>query len=352
MKRTLFFLLFLFYSNISSAINAIEIYGAEDKVSEIILKRYIKEIETVESELDKERLAETITGKENTKKIDTLNAKETLLQEKIKKDGQFLFVYIHTTSYPTEKTSYTTIEVVQKNQPERLRFVNPETPINNVPHTLDLIDKMIEYNELGDKLAATHQLDPYDYSCPAYHCVYGFTHRKLKPYLQIFNAGALNQRELILDTLNKDMNPERRATAAFLVGHFTDPKEILSILLPHVNDNYAVVRNNVMRVISATMSKAHISDINVEPFLDLLNSPYGTDRNKALGTLFEATASKSAKEIIIQKGKENLLALLRLKQPNNHEYAYLILRKISGKNYDEYDIKKWEDWFSTAEKYR
>lgn len=94
-----------------------------------------------------------------------------------------------------------------------------------------------------------------------------------------------------------------------------------------------------------------ITQINVLPFLRLLDSPYTTDRNKALFVLFNSLDSHS-KRIILQKGKVKLLALLRLKQPNNHRISYLLLKKISGKDFGENNSKAWEKWFSAAQSQR
>ena len=242
---------------------------------------------------------------------------------------------------------YTTIEVVAKNQPDRLRFVNDE---NNVSHNGkiidDLINKMLEYNMIGYKLRMTNKLNPNDDTCSVYSCTSGFNQPELKPYLKIFNTGCIQEKKLILDTLNHDTDPERRAAASFLIGHFTDPQEIISVLSQHINDKNTHVRNNVMRVLWETMRKTHITKIDVRPVIELLDSPYDTDRNKALCVLLAASESKAARQFIIQKGKNKLLSLLRLKQLNNHEEAYFLLKKISGKDYGENNIEAWEHWAS------
>ena len=166
----------------------------------------------------------------------------------------------------------------------------------------------------------------------------------------MFNEGAVKEKTLILNTLKHDPNPERRAAAAFLVGHFQDPHEILSVLLPQVTDKDEDVRNNVMRVMGTTMMKAKISDINIEPILALLDSPSTTDRNKALIILLTAVESDAVKKQILQKGTNNLLAILRLEQPNNHDWAYHILKKISGKDFGETNLDAWRKWYSVTKK--
>ena len=104
------------------------------------------------------------------------------------------------------------------------------------------------------------------------------------------------------------------------------------------------MKNNAIRVIGETMNRANISNINMVPFLNLLNSPYNTDRNKALYVLLAAAESPSSKKLIIQQGSRNLLAMLKLKQPNNHDISYQLLKKISGKDFGEYNSIAWEKW--------
>ena len=63
-----------------------------------------------------------------------------------------------------------------------------------------------------------------------------------------------------------------------------------------------------------------------------------TDRNKALGILSEAVKSNAMKKIVMQQGGEKLINLLKLKQPNNHDLAYLTLKRISDQDFGEYNV--------------
>ena len=72
-----------------------------------------------------------------------------------------------------------------------------------------------------------------------------------------------------------------------------------------------------------------------------------TDRNKALLVLLNAANSSSSKQLIIREGTKQLVSLLRLKQPNNHEMAYDLLKKISGKDFGSHNPDAWEKWLET-----
>ncbi len=266
----------------------------------------------VKKDLNKEMIKISNGGKE-TKLIEIILSKKNQLIETIKKEYEFNFVDFQTVFYPNNNNRYTTIEVVSKNQPERQHFINPKNIRQSKKPKPDLINKMMMFEEIAIKLIFSNKLNLKNQSCPVYHCINGFSHPQLKPYLKIFNDRAIKEKKLIMDTLNKDSNPERRAAAAFLMGHFSSPREIITLLSSHVDDSDDAVRNNMMRVIAATMEKAKINQINIRPFLSLLDSPYATDRDKALYVLSTAVESNSSKKLLIQKGSDKLLALLQLK---------------------------------------
>jgi len=94
---------------------------------------------------------------------------------------------------------------------------------------------------------------------------------------------------------------------------------------------------------------AKITDVDATPFLDLLASPSVTDRNKALYVLFAVSQSPEGKKQLIQQGGDRLLAILQLKQLNNHGIAYLILKQLSGRDLGEHNISAWRAWLNEAQ---
>ena len=347
MIKTIMLICSITFSGVLFAGNIIDVYGIDDKQSKEIIKKYGKQIDEIEQSMQLAIRDSTKPGYDE-KKLQAIFTKREKFMDAIKKKKGYLMIDMQTIFYPDKKNQYTTIEVISKDEPQRLRYITPRIKENNYQNKGDIIDKMEEYTQTTIDLIFTNQLESKLGSCPVYHCSGGFNHPKLKPYLAIFNEGVSQHKQMIIDTLVKDPNPERRASAAFLVGHFANPNEIISILLPSVNDQNNGVRNNAIRVIAETMTKAKIHDIDPEPFLALLDSPYTTDRNKSLAVLFQSAESKTAKIKIKQQSGQKLINLLKLKQPNNHDMAYVLLKKISGKNYGEHDIKSWQKWLASA----
>lgn len=320
----------------------VDVYGVDSITATHILQQYGSLVRYVE----KNRMNEFVQanyGKNNPKKAEEILKKREKLIKDIRASGNFLFVDLQTIHYPLREDFYTTIEIISDDQPWRMNFI-PKNSKEEYAKSSDIIQKMIDFQQIAMNLLITNKTDPKNDYCPVFHCFAPFSNPTLAPYLTEFNKAVIKDKSKIIMTLNQDKNPERRAAAAFLLGHLKDPKKIIDLLIPHINDENDLVRNNVMRVLAATITKANITDINVIPFIQQLDSPYVTDRNKALYVLAAIANSDTAKREIIKHGREKLLQVLRLKQPNNHEIAYLILKIISNQSYADDDIKKWEKW--------
>jgi len=330
--------------------NMVDVYGVPKKTADAIVKKYGKQISSISNEYMQE-FKKILLGVEHQSKRDFVIEKQRLVDQ-IKKENGFLFVDFGLVYYPHHINQYTTLEIIDKNSKERLRFVDaPGTYDQSLPTTKkskDIIDEMIAYKAVGDHLMFDKDFVVKDFDCPFYHCLYGFNDKRLKPYFSKLNR-AEQDKKLIVDTVNNSKNLMRQEAATFLVGYFHDPHEIIKILLPHIKEHQSQIRNNSMRVIWSTLYKSKITTIDLKPFLEALDSPYESDRNKALSVISVAVEGEASKKFMLQHGIDKLLANLRLVQPNNHELAYLILKKISGKDFGDSHMKAWQQWASSLQ---
>lgn len=343
MKFIIFILSYVVSLSLNAA-NIVDVFGTDPRKSDDLIKNYGVQVDELATKLLKEMAKASKSGKKPNL-LNGIYQNRIRLINNIKRHYGFSYVAFDTIVYPLDKTAYTTIEVINKNDKDRLRFVNKITKPSPKKPKHDLIEKMMEFQTIWGQLMLTNQFDKKETQCPVYHCLPGFTHPKLKDLFALFNASVIKEKELILTTIKNDANPERRTAAVYLMGHFDDPKEIISFLTSHIMDSDAGVRNAAMRVINETMRKAKLNKMNVLPFLSLLDSPHDTDRNKALYILSNAAKSQESKELIIRHGKDRLIALLRLKQPNNHEPSYTLLKEISGNDFGSHNFAAWEQWF-------
>ncbi|WP_028388749.1 HEAT repeat domain-containing protein [Legionella fairfieldensis] len=352
MGRVNFFILLCAFSLCLNAASIIDVYGIDFRQAEDLIKNYGTQVGDIESRFIDAMIKISNGGKDDYF-MKVVFPKKNQLIDNIKKQYDFAYVQFDTIVYPNDKDIHTTIEVVGQNDKDRLRFIpkkDKAVPTTKSKH--DLIEKMIEFHNSSMNLILNNQLNTKGTKCPVYHCLPGFNHPKLKKEFSVLTDSAPKEKDLLVKTINSDPLPQRRTAAIYLIGYFNDPQEILSLLTRHVMDSDEGVRNSAMRVISETMNKAKIHDINVMPFLNLLDSPFDTDRNKALLVLLNAASSTLSKQLIIQKGNKKLVSLLRLKQPNNHDVTYALLKKISDKDFGSNNIDAWEKWLDTMNKNR
>lgn len=343
MLKLLFFSTGLIFNLTALASNIIDAHGTSEIKAEQIVKQYGKKVDELEAQLL--MLGQQPDSKARTASLKKEFKKKINLIKALQKKYGYSFVDFQTIVYPDKQNNYTTIEVVEKNAPKRMLFVDKnhyeEEEEKNFAD--DLISKMRLYESSFIRLMIATKAQFEKVDCPYYHCLAGFKNKDFDSKLLALKKGADSQKQFVIDSL-KDKNPQRRGAAAYLVGLFDDPKEIMRLVMPLVNDVNEGVRNNATRVIGATMEKAKITEIDVHPFIQLLNSPFVLDRNKSLWVLLVASKNPKQKIIIKQQAKHRLIELLALKQPNNHDIAYALLKNISGKDYGEYDYKAWNQW--------
>ncbi len=335
-----------------NATTIVDVYGVDDAKAKKISEIYAAEVAEIETSLWAEVEKSLASGDVETKNSKLLGNRRHALIDKIKKENGFLYVKIDTIFYGKDKDLFTTIEIIDKNQPNRLRFVDSDLKEKlkkkDLKHKPDLIDEMIAYNYIVNDLFINNKISATPPSCPVYHCILGFEHPKFKPYLAIFNQGAIKDKAFIIDSLNNEKDPNRRAAAVFLVGHFRNPNEIVNLLTPLIKDKSEEVRNNAMRVIVQTIAKGKLMYINLAPFIDALDSPYDTDRNKALGVINYTMGAPSQRRVVLEQAKDKLLSLIKLSQPNNSDSAYDILKRISGKDFARTDYAAWQNWIKNS----
>lgn len=339
------------FLGLSLSVSAADINGVNRLEAQQIVKKYGNKIDQFESNFLKE--ISKFKHEEGGQPSEALSKERQDILDGLTKEDGYLFADLQPVFYQDKQKFFFTLDLVDKHHPERLRFVTPKSNPNSQAkkgdHKPDLIDAMIKYTEIGFDLMRTEP-SSINVPCPVLHCTFGFEAPRLKPYLTTFNEGVIKEKALILKTLNKDPSPDRRGAAVFLVGHFKDPKEIISVLTPYVTDQNDLIRNNAMRVIGETMSRSPKTPVDMEPFIEALSSPYLTDRNKALLVLLNMMGTDEAKQKMLEKGGDQLLALLRLKQPNNHDFSYQILKIISGKDFGPMNYSAWSRWVFSAKK--
>lgn len=279
---------------------------------------------------------------------------ETSIIKKVHALGDFSFVSISTITYLQNQATYSTLDIVQKNDNNRF-------PKSSSQHKKRLtkksegLKKLFQtwnnYNNRSLMLMSQNKFDMKARSCPVIHCAWGFDKNELKKDFPELKEGASQYKEQLIEVIKYSQNDEERAQAIFILANTNDYLELARLMMSLTNDSSDLVRNNAMRVLAAIVSKYYIHNLDAHHILLALNYPYVTDRNKAAYVLWNMVRKdKSIHALVIKEGGNTLLNLLKLKQPNNHDPAFLILKEISHQNYSENDYQHWQQWIDQANK--
>jgi hypothetical protein len=247
---------------------------------------------------------------------------------------------------PAGNQTYVTLDVVEPADRER-RMSFDAPPTEDLPDVDGLAAAWDAYEAKGLELLRTHAMPPQRVECGAFHCLFGFEHPELAKYGALFAEHVPARRAELLGLLHRAKDDDRRAAAAFLIAHLHDGNEVVAELLPALRDPSAGVRNNAMRVLQDIAHNHAEIAVPVEPALAALDYPETSDRNKALAIVDGLADRPENRAAIVRHGRV-LLALLALEQPNNHDFAYSILKKVSGESFGERDYAAWGQWLARS----
>ncbi len=335
MKRT--YLTFLCISlslntNAQTIFSGIDIYGTSQITVEQVLDLH-------ESRLN--QMASAWTSKD----IQLYFQIREEVTDSIRALGDFAFLEISTIEYSRDDSPlFITIDVVDLNDKNKRLTLNPR-PSDDINDPDSLLAEWERYEDLGKNLRKSGELE-HDASCPAFHCTFGFGHNALTYFEREFNSKVPNNREILVQILRKDKDAKDRAFAAFLLAHIKNGRDLVRILVPSISDTSSFVRNNVLRVLADISQNHGEIEIPIEPILKALQYPNTTDRNKALAVLDGMAKNKEYRNTIIDKAGSTLIEILKLLQPNNHDWAYSILKELSGKDFGDRNVEAWTLWLN------
>jgi hypothetical protein len=183
--------------------------------------------------------------------------------------------------------------------------------------------------------------------CPFWHCL-GFDHPLLVPYREVFAARVPPHERELVAILRDDKRPFFRDAAAFLLAHLPSGDRVVEVEVPAIRDPDSGVRNNALRVLALIAQRHPEIAVPLDPILDALEFPTTVDRNKASATLAGLVdrpgLTDATRERIRARSGDVLVAMLALRQPNNHDFAYRILKRLAGTDLGEHAVDAWRAW--------
>ncbi|WP_133131368.1 HEAT repeat domain-containing protein [Legionella yabuuchiae] len=322
-----------------------DIFGVDEKTRQKIYTCCSKMFEQYLNESKK--MNHLITEPSEKDMVHRLKFEERIIA-RIKQIDDFSDVKLSVIYYPIEQKIFGTLDIVKASDVDRMpgkkKLVRT---IKIVPgkETKNLFRIWKEYDEKNLKLIRENKLDLKKTSCPTTHCTWGFDEEGIKNILPKLQEGVAKNKQELLNLIKHSADENVRGDAIFILANDNHHQEIAEFLINFTDDPSDLVRNNVMRVLGAIAAKHKVDNLKIERIIQALNYPYVTDRNKAAYVLLGIIKSDPGTHTqVINQAGQTLIELLKLKQPNNHDFAYHILKELSHKNYDEHDYISWSKW--------
>jgi len=152
----------------------------------------------------------------------------------------------------------------------------------------------------------------------------------------------------LLEVLAQSGDARQRALAAQVLGYVADKKSVVAPLSRAVSDPDRIVRNNAIRALAViagyTAGNPQLGiEVAPDPFVDLLNSPVWTDRNKAAFALAELSTKRNPQLLAALRGRAlaSLIDMARWKSRGHAATAFFLLGRIAGLPEDAIE-KAWE----------
>lgn len=346
--RRYFIVLLVFISLFSQAIAApinVDVYGGSSEMEHEILSHCKEDLQNY---LKLQAQVNRVSKTDLEKILEQQSRIKKSVLEYINQLDQFSFSNISVVYYPDTKINYATIDLVKTSESYRLPISPKRVIKKEIPHSQNLnqlFQVWKEYEESNLELMRTGSLNLQNKSCPVLHCIWGFDQKEIKDYLPKLKKGAVHYKNKLIEIIHHSADDAERGEAIFILAHTSQYNELAHLLVELISDSSAHVRNNAMRVLGAIVSKKEIKGLDIDAILNALDYPNVTDRNKAAYVLLNIVLKDpSIHKKIIQKSGNTLIHLLKLKQPNNHDFAYRILQEISHQHYSEMDYQSWQKW--------
>ncbi len=150
--------------------------------------------------------------------------------------------------------------------------------------------------------------------------------------LRIRDAAVENE-DAILTVLNEAADDQHRIAAAHLAGYVRQSKRQIDALMDASRDPNSTVRNNATRALGVlAATPAFARQIPAAPFIDMLNSPIWSDRNKGLMLLTSLTRERDPELLarIRARALDSLIEMAQWQNPGHAGGPILILGRIAG----------------------
>jgi hypothetical protein len=242
-----------------------------------------------------------------------------------------------------------TVNLVDQGDEWRMQFL-PD-PQGQPPDPDGLVSAWGSYVEKLEELRRAGAYPTFgEGTCRAVVCYGGFAHPELAHREQPFVDGVPRHFEELVRVVREDRDEVRRMGAVMLLSYHSSREEIAKAIVPAVKDPSAGVRNEALRLLGAVQKDQKRVISPLEPVLEALWFPLGTDRNKAGWALVRIVETEGAvrRKQILDTAGEMLMQMVGMEQPIDHEPALKVLTILAGRDLGA-DEAAWRRWLAETQ---
>lgn len=318
----------------------IEFFGSA-KVSEgDVRNRFSKEIEKL-------LFAQARSATRSSSEAQKL---EKTLEDGVKEMGDFAWVRLHLVKLDWNEKQMPMLfqfEVIEKkDMATRLPFRSP--PQSDVPDSGRLIEKWGQYEALGRKFEDSSETVIERPKCRAFYCVWGGLTPELGKLEAEFVANVPAYRDNLVLIMQQHPDPVWRKRAIFLLSYLKDGSEVSNHAAYGLMDPDSDVRDAAISVLNDLTVYHQDVPIAIHEIHRLLDVPYPSDRTKALALMLNLSDNPNYRDFLLKTASKQILKLLRVRYPNNHDMAYTVLSLLSGESFGARDYDAWDRWIWKA----
>lgn len=242
------------------------------------------------------------------------------------------------------RTAYITLDVVDKEDAAR-RMPFRAAPAGQAADPHGLLETWRGYVALGTRLRDQAVLDVSERpDCPGFYCSWGSSTPELANDERRFVDGARGDKTALLSVLTQDAQPWRRAAALYVLSYGQDGPKISRLASDALLDPAPEVRRAALDILSDIALYHKDVPVDVARVLSVLDYPLTSDREKAMSVLVGLADRPAYRSYITARAAPDLVRLLRLSQPSNHDLAFTLLAMLSQQSYDQHDYDAWARW--------
>lgn len=268
------------------------------------------------------------------------------IDEELRKLGDLAFARMNFGEYMSsgEHAAYITFDLVDaKDAKTRMPF--RPVPSGHPKDPEDLVAAWQQYSELGLSLAREGTIPATEHpSCPAYHCLWGSPTPELEALERRFIEGAVSNKKALIEVLNREADPRKRAGALYVLAYLREAKELTDLLFKALEDPSEEARAAALQIFSDIALYHKTVFIEIQKIIPVLDFPATSDRSGALGLLVALADNPTYRPYVMTRATPYLPPLLKMQQPNVHDLAFTLLSLLSQETYDRRDYQAWEDW--------